>query len=92
LIATLGNHYLAKLVETLRDRVRLQGFASGESPRDFLKQSANEHFKLLDYISKQDRSGAEATIRRHLERSRDVWGGRHNAAQAASAGILNDSS
>ena len=35
LIATLGNHYLAKLVETLRDRVRLQGFASGESPRDF---------------------------------------------------------
>ena len=92
LIATLGNNYLAKLVETLRDRVRLQGFASGESPRDFLKQSANEHFKLLDYISKQDRSGAEATIRRHLERSRDVWGGRHNAAQAASAGILNDSS
>jgi len=92
LIATLGNHYLAKLVETLRDRVRLQGFASGESPRDFLKQSANEHFKLLDYISKQDRGGAEATIRRHLERSRDVWGGRHNAAQAATAGILNDSS
>ena len=74
LIATLGNHHLAKLVETLRDRVRLQGFASGESPRDFLRQSANEHFKLLDYIAKQDRSGAEATIRRHLERSRGVWG------------------
>jgi DNA-binding FadR family transcriptional regulator len=72
--------------------VRLQGFASGESPRDFLKQSANEHFKLLDYIAKQDRSGAEATIRRHLERSRGVWGDRHNTTQAESAGALDESS
>src|SRR4051794_8528746 len=38
LIATLGNRSLAKLVETLRDRVRLHGFASG-SPRDFLTRS-----------------------------------------------------
>jgi DNA-binding GntR family transcriptional regulator len=92
LIATLGNQYLAKLVETLRDRVRLQGFANGESPRDFLKQSANEHFKLLDYIAKQDRSGAEATIRQHLERSRRVWGSRHTTMQAAGASLLDESS
>ncbi len=90
LIATLGNKPLADLVETLRDRVRLHGFASGESPRDFLKQSANEHFKLLDYIAKQDRSGAEATIRRHLERSRGVWGSRHNTTQAARASVLDE--
>jgi DNA-binding GntR family transcriptional regulator len=47
--------------------------SNGESPRVFLKQSASEHFKLLDYIAKQDRSGAEATIRRHLE-SRAAYG------------------
>ena len=91
LIATLGNHHLAKLVETLRDRVRLQGFASGESPRDFLKQSANEHFKLLDYIASRT-AAARATIRRHLERSRGVWGDRHNTAQAESASALDESS
>ena len=92
LIATLGNRSLAKLVETLRDRVRLHGFAGNDSPRDFLRQSANEHFKLLDYVSKRDRAGAEATMRRHLERSRGVWGDRHNAAQAAKAGKPDDSS
>lgn len=90
LIATLGNHYLTKMVETLRDRVRLQGFASDESSQDFLRRSANEHFKLLDYISKQDRSGAEATIRRHLERSRGVWGNRHGASPQ-STDILDSS-
>ena len=92
LIATLGNRSLAKLVETLRDRVRLHGFAGNDSSRDFLKQSASEHFKLLHYISKRDRAGAEATMRRHLERSRGVWGDRHNAAQAAKAGTPDDSS
>ena len=92
LIATLGNLSLAKLVETLRDRVRLHGFAGNDSSRDFLKQSASEHFKLLHYISKRDRAGTEATMRRHLERSRGVWGDRHNAAQAAKAAAADDSS
>jgi DNA-binding FadR family transcriptional regulator len=66
--------------------------SNGESPRVFLKQSASEHFKLLDYIAKQDRRGAEATIRRHLERSRGVWGSRHNITQAESASVLDESS
>lgn len=92
LIATLGNRSLAKLVETLRDRVRLHGFASDDSPRDFLRQSASEHFKLLEYVSNRDRAGAEATMQRHLERSRGAWGDRHNAAQAARAAVLDDSS
>jgi DNA-binding GntR family transcriptional regulator len=91
LIATLGNPSLAKLVETLRDRVRLHGFASG-SPRDFLTRSANEHLKMLDYISKRDRSGAEAIMRQHLERSRGVWRDKHKGVDAANVGPLHDSS
>ena len=79
LIATLGNKPLADLVETLRDRVRLHGFKNG-SPREHIAQSASEHFQLLDALSKQDEAGAVAVMRRHLERSRHVWGdGDHEA-------------
>jgi len=73
LIAALGNKPLAELVEALRDRVRLHGFESGSS-RQYIAQSASEHFELLDFLSKQDEAGAVAVIRRHLERSRCVWG------------------
>jgi len=73
LIATLGNKPLADLVETLRDRVRLHGFKNG-STREHIAQSASEHFQLLDALSKQDEAGAVAVMRRHLERSRHVWG------------------
>ena len=73
LIATLGNKPLADLVETLRDRVRLHGFKNG-STREHIAQSANEHFQLLDALSKHDEAGAVAVMRRHLERSRHVWG------------------
>jgi len=73
LIATLGNKPLADLVETLRDRVRLHGFKNG-STREHIAQSASEHFLLLDALSKQDEAGAAAVMRRHLERSRHVWG------------------
>jgi len=73
LIATLGNKPLADLVETLRDRVRLHGFKNGAT-REHIAQSASEHFQLLDALSKQDEAGAIAMMRRHLERSRHVWG------------------
>jgi DNA-binding GntR family transcriptional regulator len=73
LIATLGNKPLTELVETLRDRVRLRGFTN-DSSREYIAQSAAEHFQLLDFLSKQDEAGAVAVMRRHLERSRDVWG------------------
>jgi len=73
LIEALGNKPLTELVETLRDRVRLRGFEKGSS-REYLAQSAAEHFQLLDFLSKQDEAGAVAVIRRHLERSRQVWG------------------
>jgi len=73
LVATLGNKPLADLVETLRDRVRLHGFKNG-STREHIAQSASEHFQLLDALSKQDEGGAVAVMRRHLERSRHVWG------------------
>lgn len=80
LIATLGNKPLADLVETLRDRVRLHGFKN-DSTGDYIKQSAAEHFQLLDLISKRDEAGAVALMRHHLERSRRVWGEGHNVAR-----------
>jgi DNA-binding GntR family transcriptional regulator len=79
LIATLGNKPLTELVETLRDRVRLRGFERGSS-HEYIAQSAAEHFQLLDFLSKQDEAGAVAVMRRHLERSRQVWGDGHGAS------------
>jgi DNA-binding GntR family transcriptional regulator len=79
LIATLGNKPLTELVETLRDRVRLRGFKNA-SGRDYIAQSAAEHFELLDFLSQQDEAGAVAVMRRHLERSRQVWGDGHDAS------------
>ena len=81
LIATLGNKPLADLVETLRARVRLHGFKNG-SPGSYTAQSASEHFQLLDALSKQDEAGAVAVMRRHLERSRQVWGEGDPAAKS----------
>jgi DNA-binding GntR family transcriptional regulator len=72
LIATLGNKPLADLVESLRDRVRLHGFKSGNSS-EYITHSASEHFQLLDFLAKRDESGAVALMQRHLERSRHVW-------------------
>jgi len=72
LIATLGNKPLADLVETLRDRVRLPGFKGGSS-RDYIAQSASEHFQLLDLLAKRDEPGAVALMQQHLARSRRVW-------------------
>jgi DNA-binding GntR family transcriptional regulator len=81
LIATLGNKPLAELVETLRDRVRLHGFKSGNSS-EYIAHSAGEHFQLLDYLSKHDESGAVALMQRHLERSRKVWSEGRDDVQA----------
>lgn len=78
LIATLGNKPLTELVETLRDRVRLRGFKNA-SGRAYIAQSAAEHFELLDFLSQQDEAGAVTVMRRHLERSRQVWGDGHGA-------------
>jgi DNA-binding GntR family transcriptional regulator len=72
-IATLANKPLADLVETPSDRVRLRRFKNG-STREYIAQSASEHFQLLDALSKLDEAGAVAVIGRHLGRSRHVWG------------------
>jgi DNA-binding GntR family transcriptional regulator len=37
------------------------------STREYIAQSANEHFQPLDALSKQDEPGAVAVMRRHLE-------------------------
>jgi DNA-binding GntR family transcriptional regulator len=81
LIATLGNKPLTDLVETLRDRVRLHGFKNG-STKEYIAQSAIEHFQLLHALSKKDEADAVAVMRRHLERSRYVWGDGHDATRA----------
>lgn len=81
LIATLGNKPLADLVESLRDRVRLHGFKSGKS-REYITQSASEHFLLLEHLAKRDEPGAVALMQRHLERSRHVWSEGRDDVQA----------
>ena len=81
LIATLGNKPLADLVESLRDRVRLHGFKSGQSG-EYIAHSASEHFQLLDFLSKRDEPGAVALMQRHLQRSRHVWSEGRDEAQA----------
>jgi DNA-binding GntR family transcriptional regulator len=80
LIDLAGNEPLSKMVAALRDRVRLFGVNAVKS-KEHLATSANEHFRLLDLIEKRDADGAAAMIRRHLERSRDLWA----ASQAATA-------
>jgi DNA-binding GntR family transcriptional regulator len=78
LIAVLGNKPLADLVETLRDRVRLHGFKSGE----YITHSASEHFQLLDLLSKRDEPGAVSLMQRHLARSRHFWSEGRGEVQA----------
>ena len=72
LVDALGNQPLTDLVATLRDRVRLHGLL-GDSTGDHIIKSAEEHFALLDCVAKGDPRGASAVMRRHLERSRQVW-------------------
>jgi DNA-binding GntR family transcriptional regulator len=81
LIATLGNKPLADLVESLRDRVRLHGFKSGNSG-DYITKSATEHFQLLDFLAKRDERSAVTLMQRHLERSRHVWSEGRGSVQA----------
>ncbi len=73
LIDLLGNAPLTQLVASLRDRVRLIGLANTGAKSHIIK-SAEEHFELLDAIAARDADRASDVIRRHLKRSRDVWG------------------
>jgi DNA-binding GntR family transcriptional regulator len=86
LIDLVGNEPLSKMVAALRDRVRLFGFA-GVKSKEHLATSADEHFRLLDHIEKRDADGAAAMMKRHLERSRDLWtaGQAANQSEAESA-------
>ena len=70
-----SNSWRSRSVSTRSAR----GFKNGAT-REHIAQSASEHFQLLDALSKQDEAGAVAVMRRHLERSRHVWGEGDNTA------------
>ncbi len=53
--------------------IRLIGLANTGAKSHIIK-SAEEHFELLDAIAARDADRASDVIRRHLKRSRDVWG------------------
>jgi DNA-binding GntR family transcriptional regulator len=87
LIDIVGNESLSQMIAALRDRVRLFGFSDGKT-KEHLSRSAAEHLELLDLIEKRDAAGAEAMMRRHLERSRDLWAAnvQRDAANSAKPG------
>jgi DNA-binding GntR family transcriptional regulator len=72
LIDIVDNKPLSELVTTLRDRVRLYGFTDSRT-NEHMVRSAAEHFELLALVAEGNSDGAAALMRRHLERSRDVW-------------------
>ena len=54
----------------------------GGSSRGHIAQSASKHFQLLDLLAKRDEPGAVALMRRHREKSRQVWREDGNQLQA----------
>lgn len=72
LVDLVDNRQLSDLVATLRDRVRLYGL-SNTSTREHMARSAVEHFALIKYIEEREVEAAASAMRKHLERSRDVW-------------------
>ena len=72
LIDIVGNKPLSELVATLRDRVRLYGLSSATT-NAHVTQSAEEHFELLELVEAGNANDAALLMRRHLERSRDIW-------------------
>lgn len=84
LLARLGNRRLSRTVAQLRAQARLYGLdelaRSGQ-----LETSAREHADLLSAIVDGDRRRVESLTRHHLEHTRGIWAGRHEADGQAPA-------
>jgi DNA-binding GntR family transcriptional regulator len=75
LLDTLGNGRLTDIVSRLRYQARLYGLAE-LAERGELKESAQEHGKLLDAISASDPAAAAAIMTHHLQHTRGIWAGK----------------
>lgn len=75
LLETLGNGRLTDIVSRLRYQARLYGLAE-LAERGELKESAQEHGKLLDAISADDPTAAAAIMTHHLQHTRGIWAGK----------------
>ena len=75
LLETLGNGRLTEIVSRLRYQARLYGLA-GLAERGELKESAQEHGRLLDAISADDPGAAAAIMTHHLQHTRGIWAGK----------------
>jgi len=75
LLETLGNGRLTDIVSRLRYQARLYGLAE-LAERGELKESAQEHGKLLDAISADDAGAAAAIMTHHLQHTRGIWAGK----------------
>jgi len=75
LLETLGNGRLTEIVSRLRYQARLYGLHE-LAERGELRESAEEHGKLLDAISRDDEAAAAAIMTHHLQHTRGIWAGK----------------
>jgi len=75
LLETLGNGRLTEIVSRLRYQARLYGLPV-LAERGELRESAEEHGKLLDAISAEDETAAAAIMTHHLQHTRGIWAGK----------------
>jgi DNA-binding GntR family transcriptional regulator len=75
LLESLGNGRLTEIVSRLRYQARLYGLAE-LAERGELKESAQEHGRLLDAISADDPAAAAAIMTHHLQHTRGIWAGK----------------
>jgi DNA-binding GntR family transcriptional regulator len=75
LLETLGNGRLTDIVSKLRYQARLYGLAD-LAERGELKESAQEHSRLLDALSSDDPAAAAAIMTHHLQHTRGIWAGK----------------
>jgi DNA-binding GntR family transcriptional regulator len=79
LLDTLGNSRLTDIVSRLRYQARLYGLTE-LAERGELKESAQEHGKLLDAISSDDPAATAAIMAHHLQHTRGIWAGKSEQA------------
>ncbi|UCM89709.1 GntR family transcriptional regulator [Streptomyces marincola] len=74
LLAYSGNPRLVDTISQLRSQTRLLGLASLAGSGE-LRDSAEEHLRLMDLIQAGDGAGAEELMRRHIGHVRGKWAG-----------------
>jgi len=65
LISLAGSRYLTEMIMYLRDNMRIYGLES-EVGRVQQRRSVDEHFELVDLLSRGERAGAAELISQHI--------------------------